>query len=74
MITVSFSVLLVTLGVTVGLGVPLLAAHLERRSRTQRAHDLELARQRAIIADYEATIDAYRQFVQHDPELSLTTR
>jgi hypothetical protein len=74
MISVSFSVLLVTLGVTVGLGVPLLAAHLEQRSRTQRAYDLELARQRAIIADYEATIDAYRQFVQHDPELSLTSR
>jgi hypothetical protein len=74
MFTVSFSAVLVTLGVTVGLGVPLLAAHLEQRSRTQRAHHLELARHRAIIADYEATIDAYRQFVQHDPELSLTSR
>jgi hypothetical protein len=74
MLTVCFSALLIILGVTVGLGVPLLAAHLEQRSRIQRAHHLELARQRAIIADYEATIDAYRQFVQHDPELSLTSR
>jgi hypothetical protein len=74
MLTVCLSAVLVTLGVTVGLGVPLLAAHLEHRSRSQRAHNLELARQRAIIADYEATIDAYRQFVQQDPELSLTAR
>jgi len=74
MLTVCFSALLVTLGVAVGLGVPLFVAHLDDRSRTQRAHDLELARQRAVIADYEATIDAYRQFVQQDPELSLTSR
>ncbi len=74
MLTVCFSALLVTLGVTVGLGVPLLAVHLEQRSRTQRAHHLQLARQRAIIADYEATIDAYRQIVQHDPELALSSR
>jgi hypothetical protein len=74
MLTVCFSALLVTLGVTVGLGVPLLLVRREERSRTQRAHNLELARQRAIIADYEATIDAYRQFVQQDPELSLTSR
>ncbi|MGA7835132.1 MAG: hypothetical protein WCA31_07980 [Acidimicrobiales bacterium] len=74
MLTVGFSVLLVTLGVSAGLGLPLVALHFEQRSRTQRAHELELARQRAIIADYEATIDAYRQFVQQDPELSLTSR
>lgn len=74
MLIVCFSVLLVTLGVTVGLGLPLVAAHLEERSRTQRAHALELARQRAIDADYEATIDAYRQYVQKDPELWLTSR
>jgi hypothetical protein len=48
--------------------------HHERRSRSQRAHALELARQRAIIADYEATIDAYRQYVQQDPDLSVTLR
>lgn len=74
MLIVCFSALLVSLGVAVGIGVPLLGAHLEQRSRTQRAHALELARQRAIIADYEATIDAYRQYVQQDPELSLTSR
>jgi hypothetical protein len=74
MLTVCFSAVLVTLGVTVGLGLPLWAAHLEERSRAQRAHNLEMARQREIIADYEATIDAYRQLVQNDPELSLTSR
>ena len=70
MLTVGVSVLLVT----VGLGLPLVALHFEQRSRTQRAYALELDRQRAIIADYEATINAYRRFVQQDPELSLTSR
>jgi hypothetical protein len=74
MLTVCFSVVLVALGVAVGLGLPLWAAHLDERSRTQRAHELEVTRQREIIADYEATIDAYRQFVKNDPELSLTSR
>ncbi len=74
MLTVGLPALLVTLGVTVGLGLALATAHFEHRSRTQRAHDLELARQRTLIADYEATIDAYRQFVQQDPELFLTLR
>jgi hypothetical protein len=74
MLSVGFSVVLITLGVTVGLGLPLVAAHREERSRAQRAHALEMARQRAIIADYEATIDAYRQYVKNDPELALTSR
>jgi hypothetical protein len=74
MLTVGSSVLLVTLGVSVGLGLPLVALYFEQRLRTQHAYALELTRQRAIIADYEATIDAYRQFVQQDSELSLTSR
>jgi uncharacterized membrane protein len=74
MFTVRFSALLATLGVTVGLGLSLLASYRERRARSQRASAFELARQRTIIADYEATIDAYRQYVQQDPELALTSR
>ena len=75
MLTVCFSALLVTLGVTVGLGVPLSCGALRATfAHPNATHHLELDRQRAIIADYEATIDAYRQFVQHDPELSLTSR
>jgi hypothetical protein len=55
-----------------GLGLPWLSVHLERARQRERDHVTELERQRALITDYEATIEAYRQFVQNDPELTLT--
>ena len=74
MLTVSFSVAVVCLGVITAVCLPRLGRHLKDRRQLKRAHEAELLRQREIIADYEATIDAYRQFVQSDPELSLTAR
>jgi hypothetical protein len=74
MLTVSFSVAVVSLGVIAAVCLPRLGRHLSDRRQLKRAREAELLRQREIIADYEATIDAYRQFVQSDPELSLTAR
>lgn len=74
MLTVCFSVLLVCLSVTVGFGLPLIGAHLEMRNRREMVYANELLRQRELIADYEATIDAYRQYAQNDPELSGASR
>ena len=74
MLSVYFTVMLVSCGLAAGLGLPWLSVHLERARQRERDHVAELYRQRAIIADYEATIKAYRQFVQNDPELALTSR
>jgi hypothetical protein len=71
MLSVYFSVLLVSCGLALGFGLPWLSVHLERGRQRERDHVAELYRQRALIADYEATIEAYRQFVPDDPELAL---
>ncbi|HEV3187843.1 MAG TPA: hypothetical protein VGZ04_07325 [Acidimicrobiales bacterium] len=70
MLTVYFSVLVVGLGVTVALGVPFIETRRASRDQRERELSAELARQRAVIADYEATIDAYRLYAQNDPELA----
>ncbi len=70
MLTVYFSVLVVGLGVSVALGVPFLETRRETRDQREQALSAELSRQRAIIADYEATIEAYRLYAQGDPELA----
>ncbi|MHB8378975.1 MAG: hypothetical protein ACYDB2_03525 [Acidimicrobiales bacterium] len=70
MLTLYFSVVVVGLGVTVALGVPYLEARRALRDQREQALSAELARQRAVIADYEATIEAYRRYAQHDPELT----
>ena len=74
MLSVYFTVMLVSCGLAAGLGLPWLSVHLDRTRQRDRDHVAELYRQRALIADYEATIQAYRQFVQNDPELALTSR
>ena len=73
MLTVYFSAVVVGLGVTVALGVAFLETRRETRVRREHALSAELARQRAIIADYERTIEAYRLYAQNDPELALAT-
>ncbi len=74
MLKVGFAVLLVAVGVGVGFGLPWLSVHRGRRLDRERQLAEELLRRRDVIADYEATILAYRQFVQDDPELSMTAR
>ncbi|MCU1364063.1 MAG: hypothetical protein JWM55_1891 [Acidimicrobiaceae bacterium] len=74
MLTVSFSVAVVCLGVISAVCLPRLGRHLKSRGQRGRTQEAELLRQCEVIADYEATIDAYRQFVKSDPELSLTAR
>ncbi|HVA53143.1 MAG TPA: hypothetical protein VNF05_06470 [Acidimicrobiales bacterium] len=73
MLTVYFSVLVVAVGVSVALGLPQLEARRATRIRRERALSAELARQSEIIADYEATIEAYRRYAQSDPELAGTS-
>lgn len=70
MLTVYFSVLVVGLGVSVALGPPILETRREMREQREQALSAELSRQRAIIADYESTIEAYRLYAQSDPELA----
>ncbi len=70
MLTVYFSVLVVGLGVSVALGLPFLQTRRDMRERREAALNAELSRQAEIIADYEATIDAYRLYAQSDPELA----
>ena len=74
MLSVYFAVMLVSCGLAAGLGLSWLSVHLERVRQRERDHVAELYRQRALIADYEATIKAYRKFVQNDPVLALTSR
>ena len=70
MSSVNVPVLLV-IGVVLGVGLPLVR-RAERLRQRERADAAEHRRQRQMIADYEATITAYRRFVQDDPELSAT--
>ena len=70
MLTVYFSVVVVGLGAAVAIGVPLLETRRQARDLREQALSAELSRQRAIIADYEATIEAYRLYAQNDPELA----
>ena len=70
MLTVYLSVLVVGLGVSVALGLPFLQTRRHMRERREAALNAELSRQAEIIADYEATIDAYRLYAQSDPELA----
>jgi hypothetical protein len=74
MLNVGFIAVLVGVGVGLGLGLPRLSARRGRREEREREHAAELLRHREIIADYEATILAYRRFVHDDPELSMTSR
>jgi len=68
---VNTTVLLVCFGVAVGVGLPL-AVRADRGRQRDRANVAEHRRKGQMIADYEATIDAYRRFVRDDPELSAT--
>ena len=71
----TFSLLLtstiVALSVALAIGLTLIGLHFELMRRSEQRHAEELLRHQAVIADYEATINAYRQFVQSDPELQM---
>jgi hypothetical protein len=73
-INVYVCVLLVSCGLALGLGLPGLSVHPERARQREREHVAELSRQRALLAGYETTIKAYRQFVPNDPELALSAK
>ena len=72
MLSVGFTVVVV--GVGVGLLVGLSTRSVRRAQQQEHDRVTELLRHREVIADYEATIRAYRQFVHDDPELTLTSR
>lgn len=74
MLTVCLSVLLVGVGVGIGFGLPLLAVRRGERRDSERGYAAERLRHQAMVADYEATIAAYRRYVKDDPELSMTSR
>ncbi len=71
MLSVGFTVVVVGVGVGLVVG---LSTRSVRRAQQEHDRVTELLRHREVIADYEATIRAYRQFVHDDPELTLTSR
>jgi hypothetical protein len=74
MSTIGVTVVLAAVGAGLGVVVPRLSLQRSRARARERELTTELRRHREIIADYEATIRAYRQFVHDDPELALTSR
>jgi hypothetical protein len=68
MFEASFGALLVILAVCVGVGLPLLAVHFQQRGVHERDLAAEIDHQREVVADYEATVDTYREVTQLEPE------
>jgi hypothetical protein len=68
MFEASFGALLVILAVCVGVGLPLLAVHFQQREVHERELAAEIDYQREVVADYEATVDTYREVTQLEPE------
>jgi hypothetical protein len=68
MFAASFGALLVIVAVCVGVGLPLLAVHFQQREVHEQQLKEEIGFQRDVVADYEATVDAYRDVTQLDPE------
>jgi len=65
---------LITLTLAAGAFVPWILLHTELGRRAERRHADELAIRQALIDEQEATINAYREFVSTDVNLSLTSR
>jgi hypothetical protein len=68
MFEASFGAFLVILAVCVGVGLPLLAVHFQQREVHERGLAAEIDHQREVVADYEATVDTYREVTQLEPE------
>ena len=68
MFEASFGAFLVILAVCVGVGLPLLAVHFQQREVHERELAAEIDHQRDVVADYEATVDTYREITQLEPE------
>ena len=68
MFEASFGAFLVILAVCVGVGLPLLAVHFQQREIHERDLAAEIDHQREVVADYEATVDTYREVTQLEPE------
>jgi hypothetical protein len=68
MFEASFGALLVILAICVGVGLPLLAVHFQQREVHERELAAEIDHQREVVADYEATVDTYREVTQLEPE------
>ena len=68
MFEASFGAFLVILAVCVGVGLPLLAVHFQQREVHERELAAEIDHQRDVVADYEATVDTYREVTQVEPE------
>jgi hypothetical protein len=68
MFEASFGAFLVILAVCVGVGLPLLAVHFQQREVHERQLAAEIDHQREVVADYEATVDTYREVTQLEPE------
>ena len=66
MLAIAFSLPIIALALAVGVFVPWLGLHLELMHRVERRNAAELAERARVIADQQATIDAYRQLVTAD--------
>jgi hypothetical protein len=68
MFAATFGALLIILAVCVGVGMPLLAVHFQQREVHERQLVAEVEHQRDVVADYETTVDTYREVTQLEPE------
>jgi hypothetical protein len=68
MFETSFGAFLVILAACVGVGLPLVAVHFQQREIHERDLAAEIDHQREVVADYEATVDTYREVTQLEPE------
>lgn len=73
MLTAIFLILLLTLVVAQGVGLPWLGLHLELTHQRQRRHVSELARRIPMIGEGDTTTHPYRQLSSRDAEFSLTS-
>ncbi|MHB2028076.1 MAG: hypothetical protein ACYCPT_04565 [Acidimicrobiales bacterium] len=69
----ALGVLIIVTGIALGIGLPWFAVHHESKKRRDRRRRQELLRLQETVREHEATIEAYRRFIQSDPELSLTS-
>ncbi len=68
MFAASFGALLIILAVCVGVGLPLLAVHFQQREVHERQLKEEIDHKEEVVADFEETVNAYRDVTQLEPE------
>ncbi len=73
-VVIVLTTVIVSLSVALGIGLPMVALHLELLDRRERRYQRELVTQRELLAEREATIAAYRQLAHEWPAVALRVR